>query len=159
MASLVSSVGSYVEAGVRGLRELAEGYMAEPDGDGDVLGEKEDTKEQGRSATPPPTTQHLCSTSSESAELSSSSNSSLRSTKPSQKELVKAVGVTSGWIHLQSTYLDSDSGERTIRSFGLQNMVDDEVIVDVQSDLEDELVFWSSLDTCGSRIQVFGFCD
>jgi hypothetical protein len=67
---------------------------------------------------------------------------------------VQTFDVPSGWIHLQSTYLDKAGGQRKIRSFGLRNLVHRAVDVEVESDLSGMLLLWLGDDDrgeCGAR--------
>lgn len=66
-----------------------------------------------------------------------------------QTKLVELVDVPSGWIHLQSTYLDGNGGERKIRTFGLKNVGTETVQVEIGSDLGGQIVFWKGDDEKG----------
>ncbi|RSH81358.1 hypothetical protein EHS25_006889 [Saitozyma podzolica] len=73
---------------------------------------------------------------------STHSSSSSKPSLPPQASLVQTFDVPSGWIHLQSTYLDKAGGQRKIRSFGLRNLVHRAVDVEVESDLSGMLLLW-----------------
>lgn len=65
-----------------------------------------------------------------------------RATRPSPSTpgaIIATVDVPSGWIHLQSAYLD---GQRKTKQFGLKNLVDAELEVEIDSDLGEQLAFW-----------------
>ena len=153
MESIVNSVGSIVEAGVKGWKGLADGYMngngengqstqsGQPNGavNPKANGGEDDKADHVHNpidirststTTPDPTSQSVSSTSSNA--LSSTEN------------IIRAVGVPSGWIHIQATYLEDGigNGKETIRSFSLVNLVDTDVTVEVGSDLGEQLVFW-----------------
>ena len=87
------------------------------------------------------------STTSNASNMSTSiSNLSLR-----QSALIQTIDVPSGWIHLQNTYIDvaGSDRDRTVRSFGVRNLGEDEVEVEVGSDLGEQVVFWRGDDEKG----------
>lgn len=148
-----------VEAGVKGLIGLAENYYnSEDEGeDGASFHSNEaqearqrsstevrplpiQSQESGRERSSTTTTAFYSASTSPSTTASSSIVS-----KPivPQGSLVQILDVPSGWIHLQSTYLDG-AGARKVRSFGLRNLADTEVDVTVGSDLDNQILFWVS---------------
>ncbi len=142
MANIVASVGSLVEAGMKGLRELADGYYGE-----EGEGEAEEVDREAVPVTQPVSIQSRRSSDFSSTPSSSSNQSSVFSRAPSHPcELVEAVDVPSGWIHLQSTYLDGTGGQRKVRSFGLRNVTERKVEVEIGSDLGGQLMFWAGED-------------
>jgi hypothetical protein len=157
MASLVSSVGNMVEAGVKGLMGLAETYYSSEDEDGLTPRSDDNGNEymdgDGKTIVEPVPIrphEHESSNTSNNTTYSTSNTSSTTSSsivsKPMiQGALVQILDVPSGWIHLQSTYLDG-SGARKIRSFGLKNLSEREVEVIVQSDLDHQILFWTADD-------------
>jgi hypothetical protein len=162
MSSLVSSVGNMVEAGVKGLIGLAETYYNSEDEDGVPTHENGegngdgDVDREGKKVEPVsirlPEHQHpheRSTTSNTSYSTSSSTTSSISIvSKPiTQGALVQILDVPSGWIHLQSTYLDG-AGTRKVRSFGLKNLSDQGIDVVVQSDLGNQILFWMADDEC-----------
>ncbi|ORX38698.1 hypothetical protein BD324DRAFT_599646 [Kockovaella imperatae] len=133
MTNLVQSVGTIVEAGVKGLMGLADGYI-HPEG------ESSGGETSGDGAL---------SSSAPSSDISSgASTTSSHDAFANLETLIRAVGVPSGWIHLPSTYLDENDtvGHRTVRSFGIRNVIDSEVNVEVSSDLGQGLTFWLADD-------------
>lgn len=139
-----------MEAGVKGLMDLAEGYIAphpapsaegqlhtDQAGDG-ALDQRPDVRPIPIQATenPSPMTTSTPSSSATSSQLS----------VRGQEAIIQTTDVPSGWIHLQSTYLDGSGGQRKVRSFGLKNLVDEVVNVEVGSDLGGQLVFWQGED-------------
>jgi hypothetical protein len=160
MPSLVSSVGNMVEAGVKGLIGLAETYYTseeESDGGGEARRGSTATETptrdgQSNQARPVPISSgqrertHTGNTAYSSSTSSSATSSSIVS-KPvtAQGSLIQILDVPSGWIHLQSTYLDG-AGARKVRSFGLKNLADKEVEVTVRSDLDNQILFWAADD-------------
>lgn len=167
MAGIVHSVGGLVEAGVKGLIDLAEGYI-HPDSAGDHVrrnsaeGKEEDEENTDEFAIAEPlalqssisgrarpipigrpenrTEQTSGPPSSASTTLSSATSAS-RTSSPSV--LIQAVDVPSGWIHLPSTYVDgTQETHRRVRSFGVKNVSDGEVSLVVDSDLGKQLTFW-----------------
>ncbi|KAK4689736.1 hypothetical protein P7C73_g398, partial [Tremellales sp. Uapishka_1] len=147
MAGILSGLECMVGAGVKGLLDIADGlYRPE--------GEKNEHGENGSEATipPPKPSQPLAIDAPHPPTSSSSTSPSQSSTasKPAatrQDLLIKTVDVPSGWIHLQSTYLDGAiGGSKKIRSFGLKNLVDGPVEVAIASDLGENVVFWTGDD-------------
>ena len=152
-------MGNMVEAGVKGLIGLAETYYTSDDEDGSLNGRNANGGKDGDGQTDgeeqevkPVAIRHDRSntTTSNSNTAYSTSNSSTNSSsivsKPiNQGALVQILDVPSGWIHLQSTYLDG-AGTRKVRSFGLKNLADTEVGVVVQSDLGNQILFWTAED-------------
>lgn len=161
MSSLVHSVGNMVEAGVKGLIGLAETYYTSEDEDASQNGnEKSNSNGNGHNGdrssddeeekqVEPVPIRHDCSntiSSNTAYSTSSSTTSSSIVSKPiNQGALVQILDVPSGWIHLQSTYLDG-AGTRKVRSFGLKNLADKEVGVVVDSDLGNQILFWTADD-------------
>ena len=141
MSNIVQSVGSMVEAGVKGLMGFADGYInPELDSDSDEEAAEETRHEEETSAEAPhqPTAPSVISSGASSASTSS------HDAFAQPETLVRAIGVPSGWIHLPSTYLDENDagGQRTVRSFGLQNAAEVDVAVEIGSDLGGGLTFW-----------------
>jgi hypothetical protein len=160
MSSLVHSVGNMVEAGVKGLIGIAETYYTSEEEDAPVNGRdvngsdgkhvSEDGGEEKKVEPVPIRHDRSNTTTSNSNTTYSTSNSSTTSSsivsKPiNQGALVQILDVPSGWIHLQSTYLDG-AGTRKVRSFGLKNLADIEVGVIVSSDLGGQILFWTADD-------------
>lgn len=75
-----------------------------------------------------------------------SAGQSLASRIAQQTQLVQLFDVPSGWIHLQSTYVDSAGGQRRVRQFGLRNLTAGRVDVEIASDLGSQVVFWVADD-------------
>lgn len=162
MSSLVNSVGNMVEAGVKGLIGLAENYYNSEDESGDD-GPSNGSASGDNTTTPSGTARPLPIKSSERASSASTNDTALTSystsssttsssivSKPivTQGSLVQILDVPSGWIHLQSTYLDG-AGARKVRSFGLKNLSDTNVEVTVGSDLGNQILFWANEDEKG----------
>ena len=143
MSQLVASVGNIVEAGVKGLLGLADGYIHAESG-----------SDESDEESLPPVSPMRNSNGDDSTKPTPSAPSSVDSSGPSSTSshdafappdtLVRPIGVPSGWIHLPSTYLDEGdkSGQRTVRSFSVQNVVDADVNVEIASDLGSQLAFW-----------------
>lgn len=85
-----------------------------------------------------------------SANSATSPGQSLASRLAQQAQLVQLFDVPSGWIHLQSTYVDSAGGQRRVRQFGLRNLSSWRVDVEVASDLGAQVVFWPADDDSDS---------
>jgi hypothetical protein len=149
-----------VEAGVKGLIGIAETYYTSEEEDAPVNGRDvngsdrklvgEDGGEEKKVEPVPIRHDRSNTTTSNTNTTYSTSNSSTTSSsivsKPiSQGALVQILDVPSGWIHLQSTYLDG-AGTRKVRSFGLKNLADIEVGVIVSSDLGGQILFWTADD-------------
>ena len=160
MSSLVNSVGNMVEAGVKGLIGLAETYYNSEDESGDDgpkngTASGDNTTTPSSNARPLPIKHHERSSTNDTAATSYSTSSSTTSSsivsKPivTQGSLVQILDVPSGWIHLQSTYLDG-AGARKVRSFGLKNLSDTDVEVTVGSDLGNQILFWANEDEKGT---------
>lgn len=179
MSSLVSSVGNMVEAGVKGLIGLAETYYnSEDEGVDDETSERSgpatgrlSTPSVGAGSAPPirpvPINTHERSDTATTLTGPGSNTASSTSTSPSiasssivskpivsQGSLVQLLDVPSGWIHLQSTYLDG-AGARKVRSFGLRNLADADVDVSVASDLDGQILFWAIEDEKGEALGAF----
>ncbi|OWZ69712.1 hypothetical protein AYX14_04886 [Cryptococcus neoformans] len=126
MPNISESIESVLE-GVKGLANMAEGYLAP-------------ASDNGEASVPPPDPQsqllHI---------PSSHRNATSKFALPQQSQLVQTIDVPSGWIHLQAAYLDGDGGQRQVRPFGLRNLTEEEVEVEVESDLK-QLLFWASDD-------------
>lgn len=173
-----------MEAGVKGLMGLAEGYMSgdeEPAATSSasasasssadlaehtgldlptfpgalVNREGTDSSPESHAALPVTITPRASNAgTSAGAGTSTHSSSSSKPSLPPQASLVQTFDVPSGWIHLQSTYLDKAGGQRKIRSFGLRNLVHRAVDVEVESDLSGMLLLWLGDDDrgeCGAR--------
>lgn len=131
---------------MKGLLDIAEGYL-----------HKEDEDAEGREGLPIKRSSVLeeqaspvnIATSSPASSSTSAASSAFSQMSIVQIKLVEVVDVPSGWIHLQSTYLDGTGGERKIRSFGLKNVGQEAVQVEIGSDLGTQLVFWKSEDEKG----------
>lgn len=153
MSQLVQSLEHAVEAGVKGIIGLAEGYMSAASGTCSSSAEPSKCSTEDKQATgqpepipistsmlpPPPPTSGSSSNSSPSARPPQSLASRLAL---GQDSLVQVTDIPSGWIHLQSTYLDSAGGQRKVRSFGLRNVSQGTVDVEVASNLDNQVVFW-----------------
>ena len=152
-----------MEAGVKGLMGLAEGYMSGDDEAAVTSATSTSSASAGGTGHAGPTkptepTQPIFpgalvnsddsdshhalpvtitprASNAGAAGTSSHSSSSSKPSLPPQASLVQTFDVPSGWIHLQSTYLDKAGGQRKIRSFGLRNLVHRAVDVEVDSDL------------------------
>lgn len=153
MSNIVQSVqnmGEMVGNGMKNLIDLAEGYIYE-DGSGaneprsasqpeDI---ERDITRQSDSGSPAP----LDSISNHSAAASSVSASSFSTRSlPPTDELIQTMDVASGWIHIPAAYLDDGGGGRVFKSFGLRNLVNSEVAVEVGSDMRDQVSFWIGED-------------
>lgn len=126
MPNISESIESVLE-GVKGLANMAEGYLAP-------------ASDNGEASVPPPGPQ------SQPLHIPSSHrNATSKFALPQQSQLVQTIDVPSGWIHLQAAYLDGDGGQRQVRPFGLRNLTEEEVEVEVESDLK-QLLFWASDD-------------
>ena len=159
MSSLVHSVGNMVEAGVKGLIGLAETYYSSEDedapqhgnGNGDDRRHASENEGEGKKVEPVQIRHDRSNTTTSnnnttySTSNSSTTSSSIVSKPINQGALVQILDVPSGWIHLQSTYLDG-AGTRKVRSFGLKNLADIEVGVIVSSDLGGQILFWTADD-------------
>lgn len=145
-----------MEAGVKGLIGLAETYYTSEDegsnnGDRHVdersNGGEDGSGNVGKKVEPVPIRHDRSNTTSSNTTYSTSNSSTTSSSivsKPiNQGALVQILDVPSGWIHLQSTYLDG-AGTRKVRSFGLKNLADREVGVIVNSDLGNQILFWTA---------------
>jgi hypothetical protein len=165
MANIVHSVGGLVEAGVKGLMGFAEGYMSGDDepaavaagttGHAEPVGPAQPVfpgalmdSDESHHALPVTITPRA---SNAGAGTSAHSSSSSKPSLPPQASLVQTFDVPSGWIHLQSTYLDKAGGQRKIRSFGLRNLVHRAVDVEVDSDLSGMLLLWLGDDDRGEH--------
>ncbi len=105
--------------------------------------------------TPIPRTTGLTSTSTSlstdqathmtSQPISISNSAPMPKSNPTQT-LITTTDVPSGWIHLQSTYLDESGSQRKTKWFGITNLVDQLVEVEVGSDLGNQLCFWVGED-------------
>lgn len=126
---------------MKGLRDLADGYIYSEEED---ASDREENGVQVEDETAQSIDTHSRPSPAILSTPSSSSNTSsvISRSSTQQDPLVQAVDVPSGWIHLQSTYLDGTGGQRKVRSFGLRNLVEKEVKVEVGSDLGGQLVFW-----------------
>nr|XP_019011276.1 uncharacterized protein I206_03373 [Kwoniella pini CBS 10737]OCF50057.1 hypothetical protein I206_03373 [Kwoniella pini CBS 10737] len=148
MSQLVQSIEGMVEAGMKGLMGLAEGVLSPTSSSQDELSGQEDGQaasvEVNEGNVPPPQPSKPLTipqpTSSTPVVLTAMSGSKLN--LPKQEQLIQIMDVPSGWIHLQSTYLDGDVGHKKVRSFGLRNIAESEVEVEIESDLTTQLIFW-----------------
>ncbi|WWC90908.1 uncharacterized protein L201_005846 [Kwoniella dendrophila CBS 6074] len=136
MTNFVSNIESMVEAGVKGIRELAENVLSP-------------TSKNGNVPLPqPPQPQPLSIPSTNSSLTNNITATPIQQggqskiNLPKQDHLIQTLDVPSGWIHLQSTYLDGDVGQKKVRSFGIKNLVDTDVEVEIDSDLGGQLVLW-----------------
>lgn len=160
-----------VETGVKGLIGLAENYYnSEDEGEEGTPrrplnnGEQKEEKAQTGVQPVPIQSPSRDRDQDQGHERHSTSAATAYSTSPSttasssivskpivpQGSLVQILDVPSGWIHLQSTYLDG-AGVRRVRSFGLKNLADTEVEVTVGSDLDNQILFWISDDEKGEH--------
>lgn len=172
MSHIVHSLEHAVEAGVKGIIGIAEGYMgAAPSSCGGTPAAESLNPHEPQPQPPQPAVstsstaaaasassaaapipiageQQAHATTSSSANLSVSSLAAQRVSRLGlqQESLVQLADVQSGWIHLQSTYLDSAGGQRRVRSFGLRNVSSGPVDVEVGSDLGPQVVFWVAED-------------
>ncbi|EIW67390.1 hypothetical protein TREMEDRAFT_64643 [Tremella mesenterica DSM 1558] len=140
MPGLVSSVGGLVGAGVKGLMDLAEEYISARDINLDPshLSSLTETKSF---AVPIP---HV--TSSTSSTTSSANSSVISRSTFSSASLIQVTDIPSGWIHLQSTYLDDTGSQKKVRCFGLRSCTDRDVEVEISSDLNGQVLFWLGED-------------
>ena len=141
------------EAEIDRANGLGTNYAQAGDGHGTSDGEGAEAINTPLTARPQPrrmpshsdTASQSSSLSAPSSHISTSiSNLSLR-----QSALIQTTDVPSGWIHLQNTYIDEAGSDRTVRSFGVRNLVDEEVEVEVASDLGEQVVFWRGDDEKG----------
>lgn len=154
MAGILQGVGGLVGAGVKGLLDMAEEYMyhIEENGEGEARPHtRADDKQADDSAKPVTIATSTPNTSSPSSSSAASATSAFSHLSIAQTKLVELVDVPSGWIHLQSTYLNGAGGERKVRSFGLRNVEDYPVQVDIGSDMGEQIVFWKGDDEKGEH--------
>ncbi|OCF40504.1 hypothetical protein I317_05674 [Kwoniella heveanensis CBS 569] len=161
MSNLVQSIECMVEAGVKGIMGIAEGYLSPGSSNGDLPvidgeGAREDearadsqlekVKANGGNVPLPHGSKPVLIPSPPRSSVLQASQASIIGTSklalPKQDSILQLLDVPSGWIHLQSTYLDGDVGQKKVRSFGLKNVVNSEVEVEIESDLGGQLVFW-----------------
>lgn len=152
MTNLVHSVGTMVNAGVKGLMDLAEGYIYDetttdpqvpipsPPIPSPTTARAIDSHSNASNHSVPGSTASSLSTSSH---ISSAGSSII----PPTDNLVATTDVSSGWIHIPAAYLDETGGQRTVKSFGLRNLLGDkEVQVEVGSDMREQVSFWLNDD-------------
>lgn len=178
MSHIVQSLEHAVEAGVKGIIDIAEGYLGAggrcgspttpsdappasnvPNGNGDtapqhltVSGIPDDTSSPiPISLSSDPAVQTSSPTSPTISSVNAPASSLAARLALVQHSLVQLTDVQSGWIHLQSTYLDSAGGQRRVRSFGLRNVSSNVVDVEVGSDLGTQVVFWVGGDDAASE--------
>lgn len=152
MAGILNGVGGLVGAGVKGLLDMAEGYMHlnEEEKEGENAGTPRQAKARIAEGKASPVDIASTTTGSSPASSSTSAASSAFShISITQTKLVELVDVPSGWIHLQSTYLDGTGSERKVRSFGLRNLGQEAIQVEVGSDMGSQIVFWKGDDEKG----------
>ncbi|WVF72612.1 hypothetical protein IAT40_007430 [Kwoniella sp. CBS 6097] len=158
MSNLVQSIECMVEAGVKGIMGIAEGYLSPGSSNGELptvdgeerhlheIGANEEANGVGGTVPPPQQSKPVLIPSPPRPSVSQVSQAHTTGTSklalPKQDSLLQLLDVPSGWIHLQSTYLDGDVGQKKVRSFGLKNIVSSEVEVEIESDLGGQLVFW-----------------
>lgn len=132
-------------AGVKGLMDIAEGYIS-PD----------ETGHTRHPLTSPPPAQDTASEDGSTRPIDSVSNISAHSvptstasslsghTLPPTDNLVETTDLAAGWIHIPAAYLDEggNGSGRVVKSFGLRNLVESEVRVEVGSDMRDQVTFW-----------------
>ncbi|OCF57464.1 hypothetical protein L486_04922 [Kwoniella mangroviensis CBS 10435] len=136
MSNIVHSLEGLVEAGVKGIMEA----LSPTSSNGELPPIQDGEVPPPRPLTIPTTTTTGAVTATPGGQ-SSSPGSKLN--LPKQDQLIQVLDVPSGWIHLQSTYLDGDLGQKTVRSFSIRNLVGErEVEIEAESDLEGQLVFW-----------------
>lgn len=168
MSNIVQSLEQAVGASVKGIIGMAEEYLSS--GSGESAGASA-AEAPSSSDSPSPEPRPIAIGSAPGA-MSASSSSDTSSRAPgllasrlaTKDPLIQVTDVPSGWIHLQSTYLDSAAGRNRIRSFGLRNVSSSTVDIEVASDLEDQLVFWSSDDSeagssSASSVSASSICD
>ncbi|WWC93575.1 hypothetical protein V866_000410 [Kwoniella sp. B9012] len=135
MSNIVHSLEGLVEAGVKGIMDV----LSPTSSNGDLPPSQDGEVPPPRPLTIPKTITGAVTATPGGQSSSTGSKLNL----PKQDQLVQVLDVPSGWIHLQSTYLDGDLGQKTVRSFSIRNLVGDrEVEIEVESDLEGQLVFW-----------------
>lgn len=165
MPNLVQSIEGMVEAGVKGLVSMAEGYLIpgseEQEGstvaatlEEEGVGQDEEGKKveipnvsqptQPLSINPQSSSNPISSAPTSTPNATESQQHITKLTLPKQDKLIQTLDVPSGWIHLQSTYLDGsgEGGQKKVRPFSLKNLVQKEVEIEIDSDLGDQLVFW-----------------
>ena len=155
MSNIVQSVqhmGEMMGNGMKNLMDIAEGYIYEDDPDStdpatssQPEGTGSDINRNSDSGSPEP----IDSISNHSATASSASASSFSGHgAATSSELIQTTDITSGWIHIPAAYLDDGGGNggRVVKSFGLRNLVDHEVVVEVGSDMRDQVSFWVGED-------------
>ncbi|WRT68197.1 uncharacterized protein IL334_005172 [Kwoniella shivajii] len=149
MTNIVQSLENMVEAGVKGIMGLAEGVLSPtlnnvelPDVHGDASTDPSGNVPPPQPSRPIAIPSPAPATTNAIVQTSGVSKISL----PKQDSLIQTLDVPSGWIHLQSTYLDGDIGQKRVRSFGIKNLAQSEVQVEVESDLSGQLVFWLGED-------------
>ncbi|BEI95540.1 hypothetical protein CcaverHIS631_0104890 [Cutaneotrichosporon cavernicola] len=157
MSHLVQSLEHAVEAGVMGIIGIAEGYrsvtsrtcpqsQSQSQSQSGIAADGKPAPQPEPiaigSMLPPPVP-------SPGSNVSHNSSSLARPPLPlasrlalAQDTLVQVTDISSGWIHLQSTYLDAAGGQRKVRSFGVRNVSQGVVDVEVGSDLDNQVVFW-----------------
>jgi hypothetical protein len=145
MANIVQSVGEMVGAGVKGLMDMAEGYIS-PDETGHTPHPLTSPPPAHDAASEDGSTRPIDSVSEVSAHSVPTSAASCLSghSLPPTDNLVETTDVASGWIHIPAAYLDEggNGSGRVIKSFGLRNLVGSEVRVEVGSDMRDQVTFW-----------------
>lgn len=154
MTNLVQSVGTIVNAGVKGLIDLAEGYLhdEETTSDPQIPMDPSSTGPTPARAieTSSNTSNHSLPASAASSLSTQSHISSVASSIPPTDNLVETIDVPSGWIHIPAAYLDESGGQRTVKSFGLRNLSrEKEVQVEVGSDMREQVSFWLNDDEAG----------
>ncbi|KAL1409057.1 hypothetical protein Q8F55_005881 [Vanrija albida] len=161
MAHIVQSLENAVEAGVQGIIGIAEGLVGAtapaPSGSGSGLlptakGSDVVTTSNGGSVSAPiPIVASggengFAHNAPRSHNGPSPTSLASRLAIVSQDTLVQLADVPSGWIHVQSTYLDAAGGQKRVRSFGLRNVSETIVDVEIGSDLGQQVVFWAAAD-------------
>jgi hypothetical protein len=141
MSGFVSSFENIVGAGVKGLLDMAEGYMR-PEG----ITEPREEENRG-DIIPAQPLDIQRTTYSHPSSVTSGSTTSSKISIPRRENIIQTVDVSSGWIHLQAAYLESGmGGQKKVRTFGLRNLVDVPIEVEIESDLGEQLGFWIGED-------------
>ncbi|TXT10755.1 hypothetical protein VHUM_02260 [Vanrija humicola] len=157
MAHIVQSLENAVEAGVQGIIGIAEGFVmgtATSASGTAPASNGHDTVASASASVPIPIVtsggENGFAHSIRSQNGPSPTSLASRLAVASQDTLVQLTDVPSGWIHVQSTYLDAAGGQKRVRSFGLRNVSEGKVDVEIGSDLGPEVVFWAAADAPSS---------
>lgn len=151
MSNFVHSIENAVGAGVKGIMGIAEGYMSSGSGASSGADSADGASPTSASSSEPrPISQPSAAPpmpmvgGGPTGAAVGRPPHSLASRLANKDPIVQVTDVPSGWFHLQSTYLDSAGGQCHVRSFGVRNVSASAVDVEVASDLEDQVVFWTT---------------